>query len=155
MCRRFWSRVRQRIGSQRSKTWLVAESMCVPRQVLFESLTELNERFADQGLPPVLLEPAPDHFETGDVLELVSAGVVDYAVSDDYLAEFWSRVLPELDVHEDVVLRDGADIAFAVRPDNGGLKAALDEFLQTHRSGTLFRQCRLRAVSSGYEMGHG
>lgn len=109
-----------------------------PQASSFESLTEMNQRFADQGLPPVLLEAAPDHFETGDVLELVSAGVVDYAVSDDYLAEFWSRVLPELTVHADVVLRDGADIAFAVRPDNGDLKVALDDFLQTHRSGTLF-----------------
>lgn len=109
-----------------------------PQSSFFESLTSLNQRFVDQGLAPVLLEPAPDHFETGDILELVSAGVVDYAVSDDYLADFWARVLPEIKVHEDVVLRDGAEIAFAVRPDNSDLKDALDEFLQTHRSGTLF-----------------
>ena len=109
-----------------------------PEASFFESLTNLNERFVDQGLAPIILEPAPDHFETGDVLELVSAGVVDHAVSDDYLARFWSRVLPDLTIHDDVILRDGAEIAFAIRPDSSDLKAVLDEFLQTHRSGTLF-----------------
>ena len=104
----------------------------------FESLTDLNRRFRAEGRPLMHLEPAPGHFETGDVLEMVNAGVVDHAVADDYLAEFWSRVLPDLVFHDDIVLREGADIAFAVRPDSPGLKQALDEFLATHRAGTLF-----------------
>lgn len=104
----------------------------------FESLESLNREFAVKGLRPIHLEEAPAHFEVGDVLELVNAGVVDHAVADDYLASFWARVLPDITVHEDLVLREGADIAFAVRPDSPELRALLDEFLVTHRAGTLF-----------------
>ena len=109
-----------------------------PGSSFFESLTDLNRQFHSQGRALIHLEPAAGHFEVGDVLELVSAGVVPYAVADDYLAEFWSRVLPDLTVHEDIVLREGADIAFALRPGSNQLKMALDQFLQTHRAGTLF-----------------
>jgi membrane-bound lytic murein transglycosylase MltF len=109
-----------------------------PESSFFESLTALNRDFRARGLPLVHLEPAASHFEVGDVLEMVSAGVVAHAVADDYLAEFWARVLPDLTVHEDIVLREGADIAFAVRPDSPALRAALNDFLASHRAGTLF-----------------
>ncbi|TVS11928.1 MAG: lytic transglycosylase F [Wenzhouxiangella sp.] len=109
-----------------------------PESSFFESLTALNRDFRARRLARMHLEPAPGHFEVGDVLEMVSAGLVDHAVADDYLAEFWARVLPNLTVHDDIVLREGADIAFAVRPDSPELKAALDQFLLTHRAGTLF-----------------
>ncbi len=104
----------------------------------FESLTALNNQFRERGMTRIELVMAPDHFETGDLLELVSAGVVPYAVSDDYLAEFWARVLPDLVIHDSVVLREGANIAFAVRPDSPELQASLSEFLDDHRAGTLF-----------------
>src|SRR5699024_6645323 len=83
-------------------------------------------------------EIAPGHFETGDVLEMVNSGVVDYAVSDDYLARFWSQVLPDIEVHHDLILRDGGAIAFAVCPGSPKLKARLDAFLDDNRAGTLF-----------------
>ncbi|MGB0513502.1 MAG: transglycosylase SLT domain-containing protein [Wenzhouxiangellaceae bacterium] len=104
----------------------------------FESLRRANGALVDKGLDPMQLEIAPGHFEVGDVLELVNAGVANHAVADEYLAGFWSKVLPGLTVHEDIVLRSGADIAFAVRPESRALKAELDGFLETHRAGTLF-----------------
>jgi len=104
----------------------------------FESLRQANGALVDMGLDPMQLEIAPGYFEVGDVLELVNAGVADYAVADEYLAGFWSQALPELTVHEDIVLRSEADIAFAVRPESRALKAELDAFLETHRAGTLF-----------------
>lgn len=109
-----------------------------PESSFFESLSTLNERFDRQGLAAITLEPAPGHFEVGDVLEMVNSGVVNHAVADDHLAEFWARVLPNIQVHHDIVLREGANIAFAVRSDNPELKNHLDEFLSTHRAGTLF-----------------
>ncbi len=109
-----------------------------PGSSYFESLEELNEEFSERGMEPVRIDRAPEHFEVGDVLEMVNAGIVDHAVSDDYLAGFWEQVLPDIQVHEDLVLREGADIAFAVRPENTELKELLDDFLQTHRAGTLF-----------------
>lgn len=104
----------------------------------FDSLQQANRMLEKKGLAEMRLEIAPAHFEVGDVLEMVNAGVADYAVADEYLAGFWSQVLPDLRVHDDIVLRSEADIAFAVRPESGALKAELDEFLETHRAGTLF-----------------
>lgn len=104
----------------------------------FESLQRANLILADKNLQAMHLEIAPGHFEVGDVLEMVNAGVADHAVADEYLAGFWSQVLPELTVHDGIVLRSGAEIAFAVRPESRALKAELDEFLETHRAGTLF-----------------
>jgi membrane-bound lytic murein transglycosylase MltF len=109
-----------------------------PQSSFFESLQALNADFGARGLRSVELAAAPDHFETGDVLEMVSNGVVDHAVADDHLARFWARVLPDLIVHEDLVLRSGVDLAFALRPGSDRLKAALDDFLVNHRQGTLF-----------------
>jgi len=104
----------------------------------FDSLQRANEMLADKGLDSMQLEIAPGHFEVGDVLEMVNAGVADHAVADEYLAGFWSQVLPDLTVHDNIVLRREADIAFAVRPESRALKAELDAFLETHRAGTLF-----------------
>lgn len=104
----------------------------------YESLRALSRELANRRLGPVRLEIAPGHFEVGDVLEMVNAGVVDYAVADDYLADFWETVLPEITVHRDLALREGADIAFAVRPDSPQLRKELNAFLETHRAGTLF-----------------
>jgi len=122
-----------------SLTGMAGRNVLVRRQSsYFASLQRLNRYLAEQGLDAMRLELAPGHFEVGDVLELVNAGVADHAVADDYLAGFWARVLPELTVHEDLELRSGAEIAFAVRPESPALKAELDRFLETHRAGTLF-----------------
>ena len=104
----------------------------------YDSLQRANAMLRDQGLAEMRLEIAPGHFEVGDVLEMVNAGVADYAVADEYLAGFWSQVLPELTVHDSIELRSSADLAFAVRPESRDLKGALDEFLESHRAGTLF-----------------
>lgn len=104
----------------------------------FESLHQANRVLVETGLDAMRLDTAPGHFEVGDVLEMVNAGVADHAVADEYLAGFWSQVLPALTVHDDIVLRSEADIAFAVRPESRALKTELDEFLETHRAGTLF-----------------
>ena len=104
----------------------------------FDSLQQANRVLKKKGLDAMDLEIAPGHFEVGDVLEMVNAGVADHAVADEYLAGFWAQVLPRLTVHDEIVLRSEANIAFAVRPESTLLKLELDEFLENHRAGTLF-----------------
>lgn len=108
------------------------------------SLAGFNRLLESRGLMPAELEQAPEHFEAGDILELVSAGLVEMAIIDDYLARLWSRVLPDLRVHDDIVMREGGELAFAVRLDSLWLKATLDEFLESHRVGTLFGNLALQ-----------
>jgi membrane-bound lytic murein transglycosylase MltF len=104
----------------------------------FESLTALNAEFARRRLPPMKLREAPGHFETEDVLEMVNAGLVKITVADHYLARLWRQVYPQLTVRDDLVLRDGGDIAFAIRRNSPQLKARLDAYTAGHGQGTLF-----------------
>jgi membrane-bound lytic murein transglycosylase MltF len=104
----------------------------------YQSLTALNDQFRRRRLAPIKLRDAPEHFETEDLMEMANAGLVQTIVADDYLAHFWHRVYPNLNVHEALVLRTDGDIAFAIRKNSPKLKAALDAFTLTHREGTLF-----------------
>jgi membrane-bound lytic murein transglycosylase MltF len=102
----------------------------------YESLTKLNDDFKARGLAPMDLKLAPGSFEAEDVLEMANAGLVKIVVADRYLARFWKQIYPDITVHEDLVLRDDAVIAFAIRKDSPKLKAALDPFIEQHRTGT-------------------
>jgi membrane-bound lytic murein transglycosylase MltF len=110
----------------------------------YQSLTALNTEFTRRKLAPIVLREAPERFETEDLLEMTNAGLVQIVVADDYLARFWRQVYPDLDVHEDLVLRTDGDIAFAIRKNSPKLKAELDAFTLTHREGTLFGNITLQ-----------
>jgi membrane-bound lytic murein transglycosylase MltF len=110
----------------------------------YQSLTALNASFKERKLAPIVLREAPERFETEDMLEMTNAGLVQIVVADDYLARFWRRVYPNLNVHEDLVLRTDGDIAFAIRKNSPKLKAELDAFTITHREGTLFGNITLQ-----------
>ena len=94
-----------------------------------DSLKALNDRFAAQGRPPATIRLAPEHLQDDDVLEMVNAGLVPITVVDDYLAEFWARVFTDITIHPTLALRSGGDLAVAVRPDNPGLAAELNQFI--------------------------
>ena len=113
----------------------------------YNSLQRANAMLRDQGLAEMRLEIAPGHFEVGDVLEMVNAGVADYAVADEYLAGFWSQVLPELTVHEDIELSSSADLAFAVRPESRELERRAGRVSRKPPRRNTVRQCPVPAVS--------
>ena len=104
----------------------------------FQSLWHLNEDFGRRGLPPLRVKPAPEGLEDEDILEMVSAGLVPFAVLDSHKAEFWAEVLPNLVLHPDVAVRSGAEIALAFRKQSPQLGARLDDFARRHGKGTLF-----------------
>jgi len=110
----------------------------------YQSLSALNDQLRTRRLAPVRLRDAPEHFETEDLMEMANAGLVQIVVADDYLAHFWRRVYPNLNVHDDLVLRTDGDIAFAIRKNSPKLKAVLDAFTATHREGTLFGNVTLQ-----------
>ena len=124
---------------------LSARSIYVQRgSSYYESLQALNDRLRQHKLAPIQLREAPGHFETEDLLEMANAGLVPMVVADDYLAHFWKQIFPNLTVHDDLVIRNEGDIAFAVRKDSPKLKAELDAFTATHRVGTLFGNVTLQ-----------
>jgi len=105
----------------------------------FDSLTRLNTELKARGKAPVLIVEAPDELEDDDILEMVNAGLTPITVVDDFLAEFWSKVFTELDVHSSVTTRTGGKLAIGFRKNNPKLKARVDAWVRKHGKGDMFR----------------
>ena len=91
----------------------------------YESLARLNADLKAKGKAPVTIKEAPEALEDDDLLEMVNAGLVDAIVVDNFVAEFWQKVFPNIQLHPDAAVRTNGTIAVAVRKNNPDtLKAA-------------------------------
>ena len=99
-----------------------------PASSYHESLVALSERLQKSGKPPIAIVALPDALEDEDILEMVNAGVLPFAVVDDWKAQAWAQVLPKIAVRTDVVLRDGGRTGWAIRKGSPRLAAELDAF---------------------------
>jgi len=109
-----------------------------PSSSYYSHLAAINDGMKARNLAPIDLEPADEDLEDEDLLEMVDAGLLPYVVVDRYKGRFWSQVYPNLKVHEDLVVNDGGDIAWAIRKNSPLLKAEIDAFMATHKVGTSF-----------------
>jgi membrane-bound lytic murein transglycosylase MltF len=103
----------------------------------YESLMQLNGKLDAEGRAPVKIVEADEELETESILEMVNSGAIETTVADSHIAEAWSQVLKDLEVHDRVTLRTDSDIAWMVRKENPKLGASLNRFLKTHKQGTL------------------
>ena len=103
-----------------------------------ESLRQLNESLTQRGRPVLTIKEAPEELEDDDLLEMVNAGLVDVTVVDDFVAEFWQQVFPNLQLHPAAAVRTGGEIAVAVRKDNPKLRAAINTWIKSYGPRTAF-----------------
>ena len=103
----------------------------------FESLEALNGRLAAAGRAPVAVRTVDEHIEDEELLEMVNAGLIGGMPIDSHKAAFWAQIFDDVEVREDIVFRDRADIGWAMRRDNPRLKEVVDEFLAENREGSL------------------
>jgi membrane-bound lytic murein transglycosylase MltF len=104
---------------------------------IWDKLTELNEQFRKAGRAPVELVPADPDLLDDDIVQAVNAGLVPATIMYDKIADAWSKVLPHLKVHHDVVLLK-APLCWAVQRSTPRLKAVLNDFIKSHGLGTAF-----------------
>ncbi len=102
-----------------------------------ESVDKLNDQFRREGVAPVLIEPVDELLEDDDLVEMVNAGLLPWAIVDDYKIQWWDDVFPNLEVRKDIVFRSGAQIAWAFRKGSPQLKKVINEYLKKNREGTL------------------
>jgi membrane-bound lytic murein transglycosylase MltF len=102
----------------------------------YESLVALNKKFAAEKKPPVTLKEAPETLEDEDLLEMLNAGLIAIIIVDKHKADFWKQIFPQLTVHDNVAVRTGGEVAWAMRKGSPQLKAALDDFVTRHKVGT-------------------
>jgi membrane-bound lytic murein transglycosylase MltF len=101
------------------------------------SLDALNRRLGELGKPQIVLRDVAESLEDEDLLDMVNAGLLPWAVVDDYKAESWAEVFEGIVVRKDLVLRTGGRVGYAVRENSPLLLTALNDFLNTHKEGSL------------------
>jgi membrane-bound lytic murein transglycosylase MltF len=102
-----------------------------------ESVEKLNQRLIREGKSAVRIIPVSELLEDDDLVEMVNAGMLPWAIVDDYKMLWWNDVFSDLVVRNDIVFRSGGRIAWAMRKGSPLLKAALNDFLRKNREGTL------------------
>ena len=102
----------------------------------YESLVALNQCLAAEKRPAVIIKEAPEALEDEDLIEMVNAGLIPLIVVDKHVADLWKQVFPKVKVHDNVAVRTGGDIAWAIRKGSPKLKAAVDDFVARHGKGT-------------------
>jgi membrane-bound lytic murein transglycosylase MltF len=93
------------------------------------SLIVLNERLVATGRPPLNIVDVPPTLEVEDMMEMVTAGLLPAIPVEDWVANLWSPLIPGLLIHRSAVLRSGANLGWAARPDSPKLLAVLNAFL--------------------------
>ncbi len=104
----------------------------------YESIQQLNASLTSRGKPPVVIKEAPEPLEDDDILEMVNAGLVDISVVDDFVAEFWRQIFPNVKINEKAAVRTGGEIAVGVRKDNPKLLRAINLWIDKYGPRTAF-----------------
>ncbi len=116
---------------------LSGKEVCVVKESLAgENLTALNKKFSSAKRVKINLFPADDNLEPEDILEMASAGLLQYAVVPSHLAQLWKNVLTDLKIYEDFPVTDKMESGWAVRKDSPKLRILLEEFARSQREGT-------------------
>ncbi|HEX6898578.1 MAG TPA: lytic transglycosylase F [Thermoanaerobaculia bacterium] len=97
-----------------------------------ESLAALNQRLQRQGLRPAVLRLVPEALEDEDMMEMANAGLIDFLVADDWKAEVWAQILPKIVVHDDIAVRDGGSIGWAIRKGSPRLAAEIQDYYEKY-----------------------
>ncbi|MDR6756497.1 membrane-bound lytic murein transglycosylase MltF [Mycoplana sp. BE70] len=103
-----------------------------------EHLEALNARRKAEGKAEIEIGVADENLEDEDLMEMVNAGLLPWAIVDQHKAAIWSKVFTDLTVRDDIVFADHGQIAWAIRKDSPQLKAVLNSFVATHKIGTSF-----------------
>ncbi|MEM9762915.1 MAG: transporter substrate-binding domain-containing protein [Pseudomonadota bacterium] len=101
-----------------------------------EHLAALNAERTEAGKAPVPTTAVDERLQDHDLLELAAAGVVPAIPVDDHKAALWAEVFEGLVVHEDLVLNEGGEVAWAVKQDRPKLLEALNGFVAKAQKGT-------------------
>ena len=59
-------------------------------------------------------------------------------IVDDFVAEFWHQVFPDIRLHKDAAVRTGGEIAIGVRKNNPKLLQAANAWIKKYGPGTAF-----------------
>jgi membrane-bound lytic murein transglycosylase MltF len=105
----------------------------------YESLTAQNTALAAHRKPPVRIVAADEQLEDDDLLEMVNAGLMPATVVDSHVANVWRQVFTALQVQDEVALRTGGTVSWALRPGSPKLLEAVNAFVAANPPGSFAR----------------
>jgi membrane-bound lytic murein transglycosylase MltF len=103
----------------------------------YASLQSINAKFKKAGKKPMKLVLADEYLEDEDLLEMMNAKLIPMIIIDSHKGEFWKQIFTDLTLHPDIKVREGGQIAWAMRKNSPKLKEIINAFMKKHRSGTL------------------
>jgi membrane-bound lytic murein transglycosylase MltF len=109
-----------------------------------DAVRRFNAELAKAGKPPVRIRPAPEVLADEDLLEMVNAGLVPMTIVDDYVAEFWQQVFPNIVLNRGAAVRTDVQTAMMIRKGSPQLLAELNAFLGRYPAGSLTRNVLLQ-----------
>ena len=104
-----------------------------------QGVAQFNAQLAKAGKPPVTIRHAPEVLADEDLLEMVNAGLAPMTMVDDYVAEFWKQVYPDLVLNTAAAVRTDGETAMMVRKNSPQLMAELNKFLAKYPEGSAQR----------------
>jgi membrane-bound lytic murein transglycosylase MltF len=110
----------------------------------YEDLTALNARFKQEGKAAITIVPVDEVLEDEDVLQMVDAGILPITITKTLYGEFWKQIYDQITVYDNLTVREGADIAWAIRRNTPLLAKVVNDFVRTHRAGTVFGNVMLQ-----------
>ncbi len=109
----------------------------------YESLVALNRRNRQAKRPEVALRLVPDALEDEDMMEMANAGLINFLIVDDWKAKVWAQILPRIAVHENLSIREGGRIGWAIRKQSPQLAAAVQDYYANFASKRASHEYRL------------
>ena len=104
----------------------------------YQLLQQQNQNLKRAGKPEIRIVDSDPALLEEDLLQMTNAGLIPATVSWDKKAEVWLPELPNLKLNSGAVLKDGGELAWAMRKNSPKLKAVLDDFFKTRHEGTGF-----------------
>ena len=101
------------------------------------NLTSINAQLRLSGVDEINIVEADPNLATEDILEMVNAGIIDATVVDNYKADLWAQVLPNIVVHQNIKINSGGSVGWAIRKESPELAALLEVFISRVKKGTL------------------
>ncbi|WP_199437312.1 lytic transglycosylase F [Vibrio owensii] len=103
-----------------------------------KSLTKVNNYFTIQNKPLINILFLDEIMQDYEVLEMVSAGIIDITVLDRHKTGMWGNIFPGVAFHNQITIRENAQIGWGIRQDSPQLEEAVNKFIKEVRIGTLF-----------------
>jgi len=80
---------------------------------------------------------ADEYLEDEDLLEMMNANLIPMIIIDSHKGEFWQQIFTDITLHPDIKVREGGQIAWAVRKNSPKLKEVINGFMRKHKRGSL------------------